>query len=75
MKALVAVEHSMLISIWHMLNTGECYVDPGPDYYTRHQPLRSKDHAVRQLEALGYTVTLEPFTQAGQDSGETLFSR
>lgn len=60
MRALVAVEHSMLIAIWHMLNTGECYVDQGPDYYTRHQPLRSKDRALHQLEALGYQVILEP---------------
>jgi transposase len=65
MKALVAVEHSMLTAIWHMLTTGECYADPGPDYYTRHQPLRSKDRAIHQLEALGYNVTLEPLRHAG----------
>lgn len=63
MKALVAVEHSMLTAIWHMLSTGEVYRDPGPDYYTRRQPLRSKDHAVRQLEALGYQVTLQPLKE------------
>lgn len=60
MRALVAVEHSILIAIWHMFNTGECYVDPGPDYHTRHQPLRSKDCALIRLEALGYQVILEP---------------
>lgn len=65
MKALVAVEHSILISIWHMLTTGECYVDPGPDYYTRRQPLRSKERALQQLESLGYQVTLQPLQNAG----------
>jgi transposase len=65
MKALVAVEHSILISIWHMLTTGEIYVDPGPDYYTRRQPLRSKERALQQLESLGYQVTLEPLGHAG----------
>lgn len=65
MKALVAVEHSILISIWHMLTTGECYVDLGPDYYTRRQPLRSKARAVQQLESLGYQVTLQPLQHAG----------
>lgn len=65
MRALVAVEHSVLIAIWHMLRTGECYVDLGPDYYTRRQPLRSKDRALHQLEALGYQVTLEPLLPTG----------
>jgi hypothetical protein len=45
--------------------TGECYADPGPDYYTRHQPLRTKDRAIHQLEALGYHVTLEPLQHTG----------
>ena len=36
------------------LTTGECHVGLGPDYYTRCQPLRSKDRAVQQLESLGY---------------------
>jgi transposase len=65
MKALVAVEHSILISIWHMLTTGECYADLGPDYYTRRQPLRSKDKAVQQLESLGYQVTLQQLQHSG----------
>jgi transposase len=65
MKALVAVEHSMMIAVWHMLTTGECYADPGPDYYTRHQPLRTKDRAIHQLEALGYHVTLEQLQHTG----------
>lgn len=60
MKALVAVEHSILISIWHMLTTGEIYADLGPDFYTRRRPLRSKERAVQQLEGLGYHVTLAP---------------
>lgn len=38
MKAIVAVEHAMLIAIWHMANTGVRYDDPGPDFYTRLRP-------------------------------------
>jgi transposase len=35
MKALVALEHAMLIAIWNMLNTGSYFTDPGGDYFTR----------------------------------------
>ena len=62
MIALVAVEHRMLTDAWHMLTNGAFYRDPGPDYYTRHQPGKTKTHAIKQLETLGYTVILEPLT-------------
>ena len=65
MKALVAVEHAMLIAAWHMLTNAEFYRDPGADYYTRHDPAKTRARAVRQLEALGYQVTIQPVQQAG----------
>jgi transposase len=63
MIALVAIEHTMLTDAWHMLVNGAFYRDPGSDYYTRHQPGRTKTRAIKQLETLGYKVTLEPLTQ------------
>src|SRR5665213_4007018 len=33
MKALVALEHAMLIAIWNMVNTGSYFTDPGGDFY------------------------------------------
>ena len=65
MKALVAVEHSMLTAAWHMLTDGEFYRDPGADYYTRRDPARTKACAVKQREAHGYQVTIHPVQQAG----------
>jgi len=64
MKAIVAVEHAMLTAAWHMLTNAESYRDPGADYYTRQDPAKTKARAVRQLEALGYTVTIQPVQQA-----------
>ncbi|UZX02884.1 IS110 family transposase [Arthrobacter sp. CDRTa11] len=61
-KALVAVEHSILTAAWHMLANGECYNDPGADHYTRTNPSRAKNHAIRQLNSLGYDVTITPVT-------------
>lgn len=58
-RAIVAVEHSMLIAIWHMLTNGTSYEDPGDDFYTRLNPDRAKNRALEQLHNLGYTVTLQ----------------
>jgi transposase len=43
-----------------MLTNGEIYTDPGPDYFIRQRPAQTQIRAIHQLEALGYTVTLEP---------------
>lgn len=59
MKANVAIQHAMLTAIWHMGTTGALYEDPGGDYYTRLHPDRAKNRAIHQLEAMGYTVTLD----------------
>jgi transposase len=59
-KAITAVGHSILTAAWHMLQTGELYRDPGGDYFTRQNPDRTTRRLVRQLEALGHSVTLEP---------------
>ena len=58
MRANVATQRAMLTAIWHMGTTGALYIDPGPDYFTRLNPGKAKDRALRQLESMGYTVTL-----------------
>jgi transposase len=58
-KALGAVKHSILTTIWHMLQTGELYCDLGGDYYQRRDPTRQIKRLVNQLEALGHHVTLQ----------------
>ena len=58
-RALVAVEHKILTAIWHMAQTGELYEDPGADFYATLHPGRAKNRAIHELQALGYTVTLE----------------
>jgi transposase len=62
MRALVAVEHALIIAAWNMLNNGAFYRELGTDYYSLRKPAKAKARAVSQLEALGYTVTLKPLT-------------
>ena len=58
-KAAVAVAHSILVIIWHLL-TNECdYKDLGGDYFVKRDAVRERDRAVNQLLSLGYKVTLE----------------
>jgi len=59
-KAIVAVQHAILIAIWNMGTTGTLYDDPGPDFYTRLHPDKAKHRAIEQLQRMGYSVTLEP---------------
>jgi transposase len=61
-KANVAIGRSILVIIWHLLSDPAArYIDLGSDFYsTRIDPDRRRRNHVRQLEALGYKVTLEP---------------
>ena len=59
-KAITAVGHSILTAAWHMLQTGELYNDLGGDYFTRQNPDRLTKRLIRQLEALGHHVTIQP---------------
>ncbi len=47
-----------------MLANGECYNDPGTDHFTRLDPAKTRNNAIRQLKNLGYDVTLIPPTAA-----------
>src|SRR5207342_3431399 len=61
-KAIVAVGRSMLVIIWHLLSDPETrFHDLGADHFARHVKTDTKKrNHVRQLEALGYRVPLEP---------------
>ncbi len=62
MKALVAVERSILIIIWHLLaDPSTRFVDLGSDFYEKKvDKERRTRQLVRQLAALGHAVTLSP---------------
>jgi transposase len=60
--AMAAVGRSILVITWHLLSDPDAtHAGLGPSYYdTRINPERRKRAHVRQLEGLGYKVTLEP---------------
>ncbi len=59
-KAAVAVGHSILVIVWHLLTNGCTYEDLGGDYFVTRDAERTRQRAVSQLQGLGYNVTLEP---------------
>ena len=61
-KALVAIQRSILVVVWHLLaDPNARFVDLGADFYERrvNTDRRTRD-LVRQLMALGHQVTLSP---------------
>jgi transposase len=61
-KAGVATGRSILVIIWHLLSGPPArYADLGAGFYaSRIDPGRRRRNHIRQLEAPGYKVTLEP---------------
>jgi transposase len=59
-RAQVAVARSILVIIWHLLaDPGARYADLGPAHYQhRIDKTRKARNHIRQLEALGYQVTI-----------------
>lgn len=58
-KAVVAVAHAILRTVYHLLAEGTTYQDPGADYYDRRHAHRVTRRAIELLERQGYRV-LEP---------------
>jgi transposase len=60
-KAAVAIAHTLLVIVWHLLNNDVDYTDLGADYYTRRDnPDTRKNRLLHQLRELGYDAELTP---------------
>lgn len=63
-KALVAVAHSLLVMIYHMLDREQSYTELGGDYFDKQQVEKQRSYLLRRLEALGLKVTIEEVADA-----------
>jgi transposase len=59
-KAIVAVAHSMLVTIHGILSTNNDYVDLGANYFDERRKEAAIRQYVRRIEKLGQRVTLTP---------------
>jgi transposase len=58
-KAVVAVGHQILEIAYYIMRDGVTYGELGADYFQRRDAERATRRHIRQLEALGYRVTIE----------------
>jgi transposase len=63
-KAIVAVAHSILVIVYHMLSRNLPYQELGSTYLDKRNTAMLQRHHLRRLENLGFRVTLEPITEA-----------
>jgi transposase len=57
-KAAIAVGHSILVIVWHLLARGTVYQDLGTNYFDERDRQLVERRLVRRLEGLGYQVSL-----------------
>ena len=59
-RAIVAVSHSLLIAVYHVLHDRVPYQELGAGHFDRLAPTQLTRYLVNRLERLGHKVTLEP---------------
>jgi transposase len=59
-RALIAVAHAILVTIYQLLKDGTYYRDLGADHFDRRDREALVRRNVRRLELLGYHVSLSP---------------
>lgn len=57
-RAYVAVAHSMLVAIYHILRDGVAYKDLGAEYYNQFNRERKINAYLKKLKALGWEATV-----------------
>jgi transposase len=63
-RAIVAVAHTILISLYHMLKTKQPYRELGADYLDRTKATQLKRYFVQRLERLGLQVAIQSREEA-----------
>jgi transposase len=58
-KAIVALEHSILIIAYHIIQRKEPYHELGADYFDKRRPEATAKRLLKRLERLGFQVSLQ----------------
>jgi transposase len=64
-RAAVAVAHSILVIIYHLLRNQATYQEKGETFFEEQERQGAQKRLVRQLTRLGYHVDLQPMAQVG----------
>lgn len=63
-KAALAVAHTILVVIYHILKERKPYSDLGPDFFDRRDSKKVADRLLKRLEAMGLHVAVSPNPEA-----------
>jgi transposase len=66
-KALIAVAHSLLLIIYHVLDSGRSYTELGGDYFDRHHTEQQRTYFIRRLQMLGLKVSVEEASEETEE--------
>ncbi|WP_419949615.1 IS110 family transposase [Candidatus Palauibacter sp.] len=58
-KAIVAVQHAILVAVWHMFSNGVLHEDLGPDHFRTHDRERQMRRLLGRLRKLGVDVEVQ----------------
>ena len=58
-KAIVALEHIILVMAYHLIQRKEPYRELGSDYFDKRRPQATAKHLIKRLEQLGFSVSLQ----------------
>ena len=64
-RAALAVAHSILVIIYHLLKNQTTYREKGETFFEERDRQGMEKRLVRQLSGLGYHVELQPIALAG----------
>jgi len=64
-RALIAVGHSILKSVYHIISGKEKYKELGAEYLNSKIEAKRKSYLKKELEKLGYQVNLNSLPQVG----------
>ena len=62
-KAMIAVGHTILTIVYHLLSRHTSYQDLGVNYFDERDRQATQNRYVKGLQRLGFEVTLQPTAQ------------
>jgi hypothetical protein len=55
-RAIIAVAHALVVTLWNVLSKDVAYEEPGPDYLAKPNPEREVAELRRRAARLGFEV-------------------
>ena len=74
-RAIGAVKHSLLVTVYFMLRDHKPYKDLGVDYFDKLNPQQRIRYHVRKLQDLGQEVELSPMAERREPHPQPNFRR